>query len=218
MENFLFTIFLFSKIFIALMFIVFEGIDGSGKTTISRKIGRKLREEGYEVFITEEPTETWVGRDVRRAIEEEKNPMTQALLFFADRAEHIEEIKKNMKKIVLCDRYVYSTYAYQGAQLSKIMDIKEALAWLEKIYEPMKIVPDMIFLIDVEPETGIGRIYGREKKEKFERIGFLKKVREIYLNLGNRYGFIIIDGNREIEDVVNEILIRIEEKLKYSLL
>ena len=211
-----FIIFLSCEIFIALMFIVFEGIDGSGKTTIVREIGNNLKKMGYDIFITEEPTKTWLGRDVRRAIEEEKNGFTQALLFFADRAEHVEEIKRNMNKIVLCDRFVYSTYAYQGAQLSKIMDVEKALNWFEKVYEMMKIDPDLVFLIDIEPEIGLERIYGREKKEKFERIEFLKKVRDIYLNLAEKHGFIVIDGDRKIGEVVNEIMMNIKEKLKYS--
>ena len=200
--------------FIAMMFVVFEGIDGSGKTTIVRRIGGMLRREGYEIFITEEPTKTWIGEDVRRAIEEEKNGFTQALLFFADRAEHVEEIKRNMNKIVLCDRFVYSTYAYQGAQLSKKMDVEKALSWFESVYEVMRVEPDLIFLIDIEPEIGMGRIYGRNKKEKFERIEFLKKVREIYLELAKRYDFVVINGNRSVEEVAGEIMEYLKVKLE----
>ena len=196
------------------MLIVFEGIDGSGKTTVVKKIGKILELEGKDVFITEEPTKTWIGKDVRRAIEEEKNPFTQALLFFADRAEHIYEIKKNLEKIVLCDRYVYSTYAYQGAQLSKVMSVEEALEWLERIYEPIKLDPDMVFLIDVEPEVGLSRIYGREKKEKFEKIEFLKKVRKIYSYLAEKHNFIVVEGNRSIEDVVNDVVLRIRDYME----
>ena len=83
------------------MFIVFEGIDGSGKTTIARSIAEGLEKEGKRVYLTEEPTKTWLGEAVRRGIEEEKNPYTQALLFFADRAEHVREIKRKLGKDIL---------------------------------------------------------------------------------------------------------------------
>ncbi len=196
------------------MFIVFEGIDGTGKSTMAKRLAKELEEEGFEVFLTQEPTKTWVGKDVRRAIEEEKNGFTQALLFFADRAEHVKEIERNKEKIVLCDRYVYSTFAYQGAQLEREMGIENALRWLERVYEPMRLDPDMVFLITVDPEEGIKRIYGREKKEKFERVEFLKRVQEIYLLIAERYHFEVIDGNRELEEIYKEIRKKVEKKIK----
>ncbi len=189
------------------MFIVFEGIDGSGKTTIARSIAEGLEKEGKRVYLTEEPTKTWLGEAVRRGIEEEKNPYTQALLFFADRAEHVREIKRKLEEgyIVLSDRYVYSTYAYQGAQLYHIMEFEETMQWFKMIYEPMRLDPDVVFYIDIWPEEGISRIYGRKKKEKFERVEFLNRVREIYTLLAEEYGFIKIDGMRPIEEVYGEI-------------
>ncbi len=196
------------------MFIVFEGIDGTGKTTIVKRLAEDLKREGYEVFVTQEPTKTWIGRDVRRAIEEEKNGFTQALLFFADRAEHVKEIRENLDKVILCDRYVYSTFAYQGAQLEREMGFEKAMEWFKQVYEPMRLDPDMVFLITVDPEEGIRRIYGREKKEKFERVEFLRRVQEIYLRIALEYGFSIIDGNRGIEEIYREISAKIMEKLK----
>ncbi len=189
------------------MFIVFEGIDGSGKTTVARKIAERLENEGKRVYLTEEPTKTWLGEAVRRGIEEEKNPYTQALLFFADRAEHVREIEKKLKEgyIVLSDRYVYSTYAYQGAQLYEIKEFEDTMEWFKMIYEPMRLDPDVVFYIDIWPEEGISRIYGRKKKEKFERVEFLNRVREIYILLAEEYGFIKIDGMRPLEEVSGEI-------------
>jgi len=190
-----------------MMFIVFEGIDGSGKTTIAKKLAEHLSRE-HKVFLTEEPTQTWLGEGVRRAIEEEKNPYTQALLFFADRADHVEQIKEHLKEgyIVISDRYVYSTYAYQGAQLYGIMKFEDAMEWFKTIYEPMRLDPDVVFYIDIWPEEGINRIYGRKKKEKFERVEFLNRVREIYSLLAEEHGFIKIDGMKSVEDVFNDVL------------
>ena len=191
-----------------MMFIVLEGIDGSGKSTIAKMLADYLRERGKKVYLTEEPTKTWLGEAVRRGIEEEKNPYTQALLFFADRAEHVMEIKRKIEEgyVVISDRYVYSTYAYQGAQLYGILKLEDAMEWFNKVYEPMRLDPDVVFYIDIWPEEGISRIYGRRKKEKFERIEFLNRVREIYALLAMEYDFIRIDGMAPKEKVFNDIL------------
>ncbi len=199
-----------------MMFIVLEGVDGTGKTTIARKLAERLAGMGHDVFLTQEPTRTWLGEDVRRAIEEEKNGMTQALLFFADRAEHVEELRRNSDRIIICDRYVYSTFAYQSVQLEREMGIERAIEWFEKIYEPMRFDPELVFLITVEPEEGIRRIYGREKKEKFEKVEFLRKVQDVFINLADRYGFIIVDGNEELDTVYEKIEEKVMEKIKFS--
>ena len=194
------------------MFIVLEGIDGSGKTTLAKMLSERLSYK-YKVFLTEEPTKTWVGKDVRRAIEEEKNPYTQALLFFADRAEHIDAMRKHLMRgyVVISDRYVYSTYAYQGAQLQGIMDFKSALQWFQWIYEPMRLDPDAVIYVDIEPEAGLRRIYGREKKEKFEKAEFLQRVREYYLKMAEEMGFVVLDGSQPVERVFSEMLEKLEE-------
>ncbi len=189
------------------MFIVFEGIDGSGKSTIARRIGEHLSSLGHEIFLTEEPTTTWMGKDVRRAIEEEKNPLSQALLFFADRAEHVELIKKKLEdgKIVISDRYVYSTFAYQGAQMEKLMPLDKALKWLEGVYEPMRLEPDIVILLKIEPQRGLNFVNTRDFKEKFEREEFLERVQEIYMELADKYGFVVVDSNRDLEEVYEDV-------------
>ena len=197
-----------------MMFIVIEGIDGTGKTTIAKKLGEELQSLGYDVLVTEEPTKTWIGDDVRRAVEEEKNGFTQALLFFADRADHIEELKRKSDRIIISDRYVYSTYAYQGAQLEKLMGLDNAIEWFEKVYEPFRYDPDVVILITVNPNEGLDRIYGRDRKEKFERHEFLRRVQEIYLRLSKKYGFIVVDGNRSFEEVYEDVKKAIFEKLE----
>ena len=189
------------------MFIVFEGIDGSGKSTIAKRIAEHLSSLGHKIFLTEEPTTTWMGKDVRRAIEEEKNPLSQALLFFADRAEHVEAIKKNLKdgKIVISDRYVYSTFAYQGAQMEKLMPLDKALKWLEGVYEPMRLDPDMVILLKIEPKRGLDFVNTRDFKEKFEREEFLERVQDIYMDLADKYGFFVVDSNRNLDEVYEDV-------------
>ena len=197
------------------MFIVFEGIDGSGKSTIAKRIAEHLKSTGHKIFLTEEPTTNWMGKDVRRAIEEEKNPLSQALLFFADRAEHVESIKKNLRegKIVISDRYVYSTFAYQGAQMEKLMPLDKALEWLECVYEPMRLDPDMIILLNIEPRRGLGFVNTRDFKEKFEREEFLERVQDIYMQLAEKYGFLVVDSNRNLEEVYEDVRKIIDDKI-----
>src|SRR5207244_12887061 len=100
-------------------FVTFEGIDGSGKTTVSRLVKDRLRSRGHSVFLTSEPTGDWLGETVRRGIEKGVSPLTESFLFLADRAAHIPEIRSHLDpgECVLCDRYADSTYAYQGAHL-----------------------------------------------------------------------------------------------------
>ncbi len=197
------------------MFIVFEGIDGSGKSTIAKRIAEHLSSLGHKIFLTEEPTTTWMGKDVRRAIEEEKNPLSQALLFFADRAEHVEAIKKNLEdgKIVISDRYVYSTFAYQGAQMEKLMPLDKALKWLEGVYEPMRLDPDMVILLKIEPRRGLDFVNTRDFKEKFEREEFLERVQDIYMDLADKYGFFVVDSNRNLNEVYEDVRKIIDDRI-----
>ncbi len=205
----------FKKVsYLPAMFIVLEGIDGTGKTTIATKLTEEISGLGYEVYLTQEPTRTWLGKDVRRAIEEEKNGFTQALLFFADRADHIEELRRNADKIIICDRYVYSTFAYQGVQLQESMPLSDAIEWFEGIYEPMRFDPDIVILITVDPKEGLSRIHDRERKEKFEKIEFLNAVQNAFMYLAERYNFVVVDGNRNMDEVYSEVRQIIMEKLK----
>ncbi len=194
------------------MFIVLEGIDGSGKTTVAGMLAEYLRERGHRVFLTEEPTTTWLGEAVRRGIREEKNPLTQALLFFADRAEHVQEIRKHLEngEIVVCDRYIYSTYAYQGVQLSQFMSLHDALEWLESIYEPMRLEPDAVFLLTTTPARGLGRIKERSIREKFEREEFLTEVQKIYLMLAEKYGFYVVNSDAPLAEVLERVREQVE--------
>ncbi len=189
------------------MFIVLEGIDGSGKTTIGKHLSEYLKGKGFGVFLTEEPTRTWMGMDVRRAIEEEKNPFSQALLFFADRAEHVMDIRKRLDsgEIVISDRYVYSTFAYQGAQLEKIMALEDALLWLDRIYEPFRLDPDAVIFLKIDPKRSMNFVKNRDFREKFERAEFLSRVQDIYMMLAEKYGFYIVDSNRNLEEVYADV-------------
>ncbi len=186
------------------MFATFEGIDGSGKSTISRKVYEKVKTK-KDATLTQEPTKNWLGDGVNRAIMEGLDPITIALAFMSDRNEHVKKIRRWLEegKMVICDRYADSTLAYQGAQLEGKID--EPLKWLKLVHEPFYYEPDLTFLLIIDPEIALKRI--RRKHTPFEKKGFLEKVQDNYLNLatGNPR-FVKLDAKKSVDELVNECL------------
>jgi len=190
-------------------FVTFEGIDGSGKTTIARRVHRELQKRGVRVVLTSEPTRTWLGSAVRRAIRENVGPFVESLLFLADRARHTEEIRRWLRGgyVVLCDRYADSTYAYQGARLSKVM--KDPMKWLQTVSAPFVVRPDVTILLRVSPKQGLRRIARRTSRIRFERPTFLANVSRNYERLARDHRFAVVDASRpprEVAGAVVEIL------------
>lgn len=202
------------------MFITFEGIDGSGKTTIAKEVFMRLKNSGKDTILTSEPTPTWLGDTVKRSYDEDVSPFTELLLFLGDRATHTQKIKKWLKqgKIVICDRYCDSTYAYQGAALKeKLKKIGiDAIKWIKDISNPFIMKPDLTILLVIEPEIALQRLSNRKKRTKFEDMDFLKKVEENYLQLAKEERFVQIDAMKNIEEIVDEAVSYIEELVKRS--
>lgn len=198
------------------MLITFEGIDGSGKSTIAKIVYKELKKE-FKVVLTKEPTNTFLGETVKKSFKENVSLFTEALLFLSDHATHVEKIKKLLKegKIVISDRYSNSCFAYQGATLKQNLGKFgiNSIKWLREISSPFELVPDITFLLDISPEIAFKRISKRTKKTKFEKIEFLKEVRENYLKLANEKRFIVIDGEKSIEEIKEEVVRKIKEKL-----
>ena len=165
-------------------FFTFEGIDGSGKSTISKLVYKQLKSKGYDVVLTYEPTDTWIGKRVQQCIETNSDPFITAFTFIADRIEHGKQIRKWLDggKIVLCDRYSESTYAYQGAQLQGTM--KNPIKWLKELSDDRVPTPDRTFVFVIDPKESLSRIQKRSKLIPFERLSFLEKVHKNYLKLG----------------------------------
>ena len=167
------------------LFIVFEGIDGSGKGTIIKETKIFLLQNGVsqkDIFVTAEPTNGFYGKKVRELLKTSPKPELNAPqfldLYVADRKEHIEKellpaLKEN--KIILCDRYKYSTFVYQALQGIPVEKIK-------KLHEGMP-VPDLIFILDVPAKTALERISKRKQLDSFEKKDFLEKVRNGFLSL-----------------------------------
>jgi dTMP kinase len=193
--------------------ITFEGIDGSGKTTVCKKVYGELKKKMKIVLVTE-PTKTWLGDAVRRVMDEKVSPFTDALLFMADHANLVEKIKKHLANgiNVVCDRYNDSSYAYQGVELENILagyNI-DAVEYLMNIQRPFTIPPDLTFLFVIEPEIAMKRISYR-KKTRFEKTQFLRNVQNIYLSLAEKEKrYRKIDANRRIDEVVDECVKEIE--------
>lgn len=186
-------------------FIVFEGIDGSGKTTLCRTLASSLPDS----VTTAEPTYGPIGSMIRSGAAGSISQRTESLLFLADRSAHTEQIMEMVDdgKVVLCDRYFASTLAYQSAKLKgDSMD----LGWLEDVSRPFAEMPNLTFLLDIDPRESISRVQERgEAISKFEDIAFLEQVRSTYLSLASRYNFIVLDASKDAgqlaEDALREI-------------
>lgn len=184
------------------MLISFEGIDGTGKTTFANYTKKYLENSGKKVYFTYEPTDSLIN--VKNLVERKLDPLTQALLFMADRVEHIKEIRKHLinDEIVVIDRYVDSTFAYQGSLLEHLFKSKKkAYEYLDSIYDPFRLDPDITFLFLVDPKLGTNRVGKRPVKEYFEKIEILNKVQEFYIYLSRCRDYITIDSNRDLDTV-----------------
>ena len=194
-------------------FIVFEGIDGTGKTTLCHNISERLRASGKDVILTAEPTREGIGALIRSGSIEGISQRTESLLFLADRSHHTEQINRwvDEGKIVLCDRYFASTIAYQSSKLKGDGIDRD---WLLEASSPFKDVADMTFLLDMDPAVSLRRVGVRgEEISKFEDRSFLEQVRSGYLALAEEFGFVRIDASKSAEDVADEVFERIQEVL-----
>ena len=187
------------------LFIVLEGIDGSGKTTLARGLKSQLESvKGWEVVLTAEPTAGPVGSLLRE--ERIDSPRAEAMLFIADRACHTDAIRKLTEegKTVICDRYYASTLAYQSASGSgPVLDYD----LLVRMNESVTMEPDITMLLDIDPEVSGGRVDSRgEQKSKFERLEFQKRVRDNYLRIAKERGFSVLDASKSPEDLCSEAM------------
>jgi len=190
-------------------FIVLEGGDGSGKTTQARSLQSALTHEGYKAHSTAEPSRSTVGRLIRRRILHGKktSPEVEALLFAADRFLHLEsEILPALAdgKIVVCDRYMYASFAYQGAQGVNA-------DWLREINR-FAVKPDLALYLDVPAETGMSRI--RRKKSVLEKLELQRRVRDEYLRLVQAGELTLVDSTQPITKVSENILDLVTHKIR----
>lgn len=190
-------------------FFTFEGIDGSGKTTIIAKIAETLEKKGYSVIKTFEPTDTWLGRFVQEQIKTKADPYVTAFTFIADRIDHSKRIQEwmNNGNIVLCDRYAESTYAYQAVQLEQSME--KPILWLKDLSKDRILLPDRTFYFRIAPEVSLKRIQHRDELIPFEKQSFLKKVHNNYERLCRGDRFIVLDATKSISELTESCVEKI---------
>lgn len=194
-------------------FIVLEGIDGSGKTTVSRRVADELSSRGFRVEVTAEPTHEGIGAFIRSGDAGKVSQRAESLLFTADRYEHTAEIERMVSEgaVVICDRYYASTIAYQSARLD---GDSADIAWLRGLCEPFISEPDAVILLDLDPDSSMSRVEVRgEAGSKFEEIGFLRQVRSAYLGLAEDYGYRVVDASRSADEVFADVMAIIREVL-----
>ncbi len=170
-------------------FIVFEGTDGSGKSTQMRLLGEYLSQKGISVSLTHEPTESPFGALLRSCMSgrTETDEHTIAALFAADRLDHIQNPETGMRAkleagtTVLCDRYYFSSLAYNGGLVP--------FEWVEELNRPaMKMLrPDLVIFLDLTPEEGMKRVSRRNEKERYETLERQKKIREKFFEAFEKY-------------------------------
>jgi len=184
------------------VFICVEGLDGCGKTTQTRLLVERLKKKGYDAIYTAEPSRGKIGKFIKEYClhgETRVSSIVEALLFAADRFEHVEKEvipALNEGKLVVSDRYVYSSLAYQGAAG---LDLE----WIEKINEHTRH-PDLALFIDVEPETVIHRL--KPRKSVMENLETQRNVRDVYVRFVEKGELVKIDGNKSKQEVADDIL------------
>ena len=184
-------------------FITFEGIDGSGKSTVSKVVYDKLKSDGHNVVLTYEPTDSTIGKFVQKCIKTGDDPFVTSFTFIADRIQHCKKIKQWIDdgKIVLCDRYAESTYAYQGAQLENT--INNSIKWLQDLSKDRILIPERTFLFVIPPKDSLARIQNRDELIPFEQLSFLKKVHKNYLAVSKGKRFFQLDATKKIDELVD---------------
>lgn len=188
--------------------LVLEGIDGSGKSTQARRLKKKLQALGLEVELFREPSRGKWGREIKKKarLPDSLTPEEELELFQKDREENVRKnIRPSLeaRRVVILDRYYFSTIAYQGAKGIDRQRIK-------RMNEKFAPQPDAVFILDVDAEKGLGRIRHRKKKDPlFEREAYLDRVGEIFRSYkGNK--FVHVDARQSKE----EIAALIEKKVK----
>ena len=204
------------------LFSTFEGGEGSGKSTALKKINELLIEKGYQTVLTREPGGTPISEEIRNVILDKKNTdmdrLTEALLYAASRRQHlVQKVWPALKegKIVLCDRYLDSSLAYQGGArgigIDKVLDIN--------MFATEGTFPDMTLLFDIKPEIGLARIAANAGREvnrlDLEKMSFHEGVRKTFLELAERYPerYVVIDASKSPEEVLQDAMDAILAKL-----
>ncbi|GAB3067672.1 dTMP kinase [Micromonospora schwarzwaldensis] len=204
------------------LFVVFEGGEGAGKSTQLAALAERLRGDGRDVVVTREPGATGVGERIRSLVlgttsDDAPSPRAEALLYAADRAHHVATVVRPALvrgAVVISDRYVDSSLAYQGA--GRTLPVDE-VSWLSS-WATGGLKPDLVVLLDVEPHTGLGRVAARREdadRLEAESLAFHERVRYAFLDLaaGDPKRYLVLDASRPAEEITDAIARRVDEFL-----
>lgn len=200
------------------LFLVFEGGEGAGKSTQMQKLAEHLESMGQTVIVTREPGGTGIGAKIRDLLldpsQAAMSAKAEALLYAADRAQHVEEVIRpalRRGEVVISDRYVDSSIAYQGLARGLGLDeIRDLSKWATE-----GLFPDLVLLLDFDASLGLGRSGGDDRIEQ-AGLGFHEKVREAYRLLAERHAdrFFVIDGAKDQDELAGLIRARVEPLLE----
>jgi dTMP kinase len=199
------------------VFVCLEGGEGSGKSTQSRLLRDALTAAGYTVLLTFEPGDTLVGKELRRIVLSPETgalaDKTEALLYAADKAEHVETVvlpALARGEVVVTDRYVDSTLAYQGAGRSlDVAEVEQVARWATG-----DLRPHLTVVLDLEPSAGLGRFEERDRIEG-ESVEFHERVREAFVRMAKADPdhYLVLDARASVEDIHQQIRQRLEPLL-----
>ena len=190
------------------MFVTFEGLDGCGKTTQAALLAESLRQDGVDVVATREPGGTPLGEQVRDLVlhGDHVAPWAEAALYAASRAQHVEEVIRpalHRGATVVCDRYIDSSVAYQGAGrglgLEEVLDLNLVVVG--------GLLPDRTVLVEIDPETAAERVGSSGDRIERDGIALWRRVADAYQGLAHRYPerYVVVDGRRSVAEVAEEI-------------
>ena len=193
------------------IFIVLEGIDGTGKSTQSKRLGEYFEAQGREVVLSREPTDGPWGKKLRESMTAGRLSAEDELQYFLnDRRQHVEEVIKpalQNGKVVILDRYYFSTMAYQGARGFDPIEIR-------RMNEEFAPQPDLLLILDLDIDTAHQRIGHRgDATNEFEKHESLTRCREIFLTLKDEPFVRVIDSNTTLDGVTERIQHAVSEAL-----
>lgn len=204
------------------MFVTIEGPEGSGKSSVTKEVVKKLEKEGYTVVLTREPGGTPIAEEIRNVILDKANtamdPKTEALLYAASRRQHlVEKVWPLSKegKIVISDRFLDSSLAYQGG--ARKLGIDAVLKMNQ--FATDGFYPDLTLLFDIDPRIGMKRIAANNNREinrlDLEKIEFHDNVRNTFLKLAKRFRkrFVVLDASKPFNEVVEDAYNAIKNKI-----
>ena len=195
------------------VFVCFEGGEGAGKSTQSRLLAAWLEEQGCAVLLTFEPGDTPVGKQLRGIVLDpatgDLSPRTEALLYAADKAEHVDTLvlpALRRGEVVITDRYVDSSLAYQGA--GRVLDVGEVTS-LQR-WATGDLRPHLTVVLDVAPEQGLGRFEGRDRIEA-ESVDFHERARQAFLGFAaaDPDHYLVLDARLPVDEIAASVRERV---------